>query len=151
MTTSITTPVSSTSDWAGSPMSTLHPAAHKGQQIPVEQYSDGASYVIRLEVPGVDPARDLAVSVRAGTLSVRAERRYAIPEDGQSEFLYGRLARDIALPLGSNVQDVSATCRDGILTVRIGMEPEHQQEARRVEVRIEPARPHGVPAASPAT
>jgi HSP20 family protein len=135
MTAVMTTSVSSTSDWAGSPMSTLHPAAHQARQIPAEQYPDGASYVIRLEVPGVDPARDLTVSVQDGMLSVRAERRSAVPEDGQSEFRYGSLARDVALPLAANVHDVSSTCCNGILTVRIGMEPQHEQEARRVKVR----------------
>lgn len=138
MTTVTTTPVASTSDWAGSPLSTLHELAHQARSIPVEQYPDGARYVIRLEVPGVDPARDLTVSVETGTLMVRAKRGYTGPKGGQSEFRYGDFARNVALPLGSNIHDVSASCHNGILTVRIGMEPEHQQGAQRIPVQVEP-------------
>lgn len=137
MTTVATTPASSTSDWAGSPLSTLHQLVRQAREIPIEQYPDGADYVIRLEVPGVDPARDLTVSVATGTLTIRAERHPAGPEDAESEFRYGSFARSIALPLGANIDDVSATCRDGVLTVRIGMQPEHLQGGRRVEVQAE--------------
>ena len=138
MTTVATTPADSTSDWAGSPLSTLHQLAHQVRAIPIEQYPDGKDYVIRLEVPGVDPAHDLTVAVETGTLTVRAERPCTGPEDAQSEFRYGSFARVIALPLGANIHDVSASCGCGVLTVRIGMQPEHQQGARRVAVQVEP-------------
>ena len=79
------------SDWAGSPMSTLHHMPEQPQPIPVEQYADGTGYVIRLEVPGIDPASDLTVSVETGTIVVRAERRDNAPEGRQTEFRYGHL------------------------------------------------------------
>lgn len=138
MTTVTTTPAGSTSDWPGSPLSTLHELAHRARSIPVEQYADGSDYVIRLEVPDVDPVRDLTVSVETGTLTVRVERRYAGPDDAQSEFRYGSFARTIALPLGANIHNVTAGTHNGILTVRVGMHPEQRQSARRVEVQIEP-------------
>ncbi len=133
-----TTPDSSTSDWPGSPLSTLHQLAQPVRSIPVEQYPDEASYVVRFEVPGVDPAQDLTVSVQAGTLTVQIEHPHTGPEDKQSEFQYGRFARSIALPLGADVSDVSATCHNGILTVRIGMRPEYGRDARRIQVTAEP-------------
>ncbi len=126
------------SDWAGSPMSTLHHMLEQPRPIPVEQYPDGTGYVIRLEVPGIDPASDLTVSVETGTVIVRAERRDSRPEGRQTEFRYGRLARRIALPLGANAHDVSASYHSGILTVRIGLEPEHQYAPRAIDVEIEP-------------
>lgn len=138
MTTVATTPVGSTSDWAGSPLSTLHHFAHHAGRIPVEQYADGKDYVVRLELPGVDPERDITVSVETGNLRVSAERRNTAPEDAESEFHYGSLARTVALPLGANVRDVSASCHNGVLTVRIAMQPEHEQVARRVAVQVEP-------------
>lgn len=138
MSTMATTPADSTSDWAGSPLSTLHHLAHQARLLPVEQYPDGDSYVIRLEIPGIDPAKDLTVSVETGTLTVRAERRHTGPEGGQSEFQYGSCSRTIALPLGANVHDVSASCHEGILTVRVGMQREHQQGAQRIAVQVEP-------------
>ena len=127
----------SPSDWPGSPLSTLHHTTAQPQVIPIEQYPDGASYVIRLEIPGIDPVTGLSVTVQTGTLSVKAERHDNAPEGAETEFRYGIFARHIALPLGANVQDVSATCRNGVLTVRIGMASEHH-DARAIKVAIEP-------------
>ena len=115
--------LTSSSDWAGSPMSTLHHMPAQPQPIPAEQYADGTGYVIRLEVPGIDPASDLTVSVETGTIVVRAERRDNAPEGRQTEFRYGHFARRIALPLGADAGDVCASYHDGILTVRIGLSP----------------------------
>jgi HSP20 family protein len=133
-----TTPVGSTSDWPGSPLSTLHELTQQVRSIPVEQYPNGTSYVVRFEIPGVDPARDLTVSVQTGTLTVRAEHRQDGPDDEQSEFQYGSFARCIALPLGVDISDVSATCHNGILTVRIGMRSGQGRDARQIEVTVEP-------------
>jgi HSP20 family protein len=126
------------SDWAGSPMSTLHHMPVHPLPIPVEQYADDTGYVIRLEVPGIDPASDLAVSVETGAIVVRAERHDSSPEGCQTEFRYGQLARRIPLPLGADPREVSASYHDGILTVRIGLASEHRQAARVIEVDIQP-------------
>ena len=124
-------------DWPGAPMSTLHHVTERLLSIPIEQYSDGDDYVIRLEVPGVDPVRDLTVTVETGTLIVRAVRRDDLPDDGQSEFRHGEMSRSVSLPLGANPREVSARCHDGILTVRIGMDPEHRDTARSIPVVAE--------------
>ena len=58
------------------------------------------------------------------------------PVGNDSEFRYGTYARHVALPLGANVHDVAASCRNGVLTVRIGMAPEHDVTARTVPVEI---------------
>jgi len=126
------------SDWAGSPLSTIHHGTTQAQPIPIEQYPDGSSFVIRLEIPDIDPARDLTISVETGTLIVLAERRDGAPEGCESEFRYGSFTRYVALPLGANVQDVAASCRNGVLTVRIGMESEAQHVSRAIDVAIEP-------------
>lgn len=127
------TPVLAPSDWPGSPISTIHHPAPDVITIPLEQYPDGSRYVFRMEVPGVDPASDIAVSVQTGILSVKALRRDEPEVRHDSEFRYGTYARHVALPLGANVRDVSASCRNGILTISMGMEPEHD------------AAPHAVP------
>jgi HSP20 family protein len=138
MSTMTTTPVGDMSDWPGSPLSTLHDLTQQVRSIPTEQYPDGTSYVVRFEIPGVDPAKDLNVSVQTGTLSVRATHRHDGPEDEQSEFQYGTFARCIALPLGANISEVSGTCHNGILTVRIGMRSELERDARQIDVTVEP-------------
>jgi HSP20 family protein len=131
------TAITGISDWAGSPVSTLHRMPEQPLPIPVEQYADGSDYVIRLEVPGIDPATDLTVSVETGAIVVRAERLDCAPKGRQTEFRYGHLARRIPLPLGADAREVSASYHDGILTVRIGFEAEHQQAARAIDIQIE--------------
>jgi HSP20 family protein len=134
------TPASSPNlaDWAGSPLSTVHHLTAHAIPIRVEQYPDASGYVIRLEIPGVDPANDLTISVAAGTLNVSAERRDCTPAGAQSEFRYGTFARHVVLPPGSDPQDISASYHNGIVTVRIGIQTERQQAPRRIAVAIEP-------------
>lgn len=119
----------SIADWAGSPLSTVHHLAARAQLIPVEQYQDGSGYLVRLEVPGVDPAAGLAVSVQAGTLVVQAQRTDTAPQGHPTEFRYGWFARHVVLPPGADVRDISATYRDGILTVRVALKPGNEQTA----------------------
>jgi HSP20 family protein len=133
-TTTGTAAVQRVDDWAGSPLSTIHRQVSQPQTIPIEQYPDGTTYVIRFELPGIEPATDLEVSVQTGVLSVRAERRDETPVKHDSEFRYGTFARHVALPLGSNAQNVTAACHNGILTIRIGMEPEHQAAPQAIPV-----------------
>jgi HSP20 family protein len=121
-------------DWAGSPLSTVHRQTSQPQPIRIEQYPDGTTYVVRLELPGIEPDRDLEVSVQTGILSVRAERRDQTPVKHDSEFRYGTFARHVALPLGSSAQNVAASYHNGILTVRIGIEPEHQVAPQAIPV-----------------
>ena len=121
-------------DWVGSPLSTLHRQVSQPYPIPIEQYPEGTTYIMRLELPGIEPARDLEVAVQAGVLSVRAERPDETPVKHDSEFRYGTFARHVALPLGSNARNVTAAYHNGILTVRIGMEPEHQAAPQAIPV-----------------
>jgi HSP20 family molecular chaperone IbpA len=116
----------------------MHYPTTLAQPIPIELYPDGSSYVIRLEIPGVDPAKDLTVTVEADTLTVVAQRLDCRPAGRQTEFRYGSFARHVALPLGANVRDVSASYRMGILTVRIGLGSEDAHSSHAIDVAIEP-------------
>jgi HSP20 family protein len=96
--------------------------------IRVEEYVDGETYVIRAELPGLDPNRDIELSVDDGVLHLRAERTERTEEerpDGfRSEFRYGRMSRSVRLPEGASDADVTATYKDGILEVRMPAPPE---------------------------
>ncbi len=135
MTTTVSpAPAREIADWAGSPISTIHHQQGQPQPIRIEQYPDSADYVIRFELPGIEPARDLQVSVQTGVLSIRAERRDETVVKHDSEFQYGTLARHVALPLGSDVEHVTASYHDGILTVRIELQPEHRTASHVIPV-----------------
>ena len=102
-----------------------------GPPIRVEDFVDKNRYVIRAELPGVDPGKDVEVSVSDGTLTIRAERSEETKERHRSEFRYGSLERTVRLPRGANEDDVKASYTNGILEVSVGL-----AEAKPAERKI---------------
>jgi HSP20 family protein len=90
--------------------------------IKVEQFLDGTTQVVRAEVPGIDPDKDVDVSVSGGMLHIRAEREEKTEHKGKdgyrSEFRYGSFSRSVGLPPGTRAEDITATYKDGVLEVR---------------------------------
>ena len=88
----------------------------------VEQFQDGTTLVVRAEVPGIDPDKDVDVSVSDGMLHIRAEREekseHKSKNGYRSEFRYGSFSRSVALPAGAKEEDITATYKDGVLEVR---------------------------------
>lgn len=88
----------------------------------VEEYVDDRTLVVRAQMPGVDPDRDIEVSVADGVLRIRAEQRET--EDDTStglvrpEFRYGPFTRNVPLPEGVKDEDITASYKDGVLEVR---------------------------------
>ncbi|MBB5916457.1 HSP20 family molecular chaperone IbpA [Nocardia transvalensis] len=102
-------------------------------QLRMEDFIEDGHYVLRVEIPDIDPARDLEVTVQRGHLTITAERSVRREDRGYSEFGYGSFARTVALPEGAREDEVSATYGRGILTVRVGL-GESPAGARRVDV-----------------
>ncbi|MET1065713.1 MAG: Hsp20/alpha crystallin family protein [Arthrobacter sp.] len=95
--------------------------------IKVEQFQDADTLVVRAEVPGIDPDKDVDVSVSEGMLHIRAEREERSERKSQdgyrSEFRYGSFVRSIPLPPGTREEDITATYKDGVLEVRAPAPP----------------------------
>lgn len=107
--------------------------------IRVDEYLDGDTRVIRAELPGVDPARDVELTVSDGMLRINAERRTEETEDKgylRHELRYGSYSRTLPLPEGVNEDDISATCKDGILEIRVPNPPKPAgREPKKIEVK----------------
>ena len=99
----------------------------------VEDEMDDGCYEVRAEIPGVDPAKDIDITVHDGMLTIKAVRSQAVESHGRSEFSYGAFARSVPLPAGANVDDVHATYEKGILTVSVPV-PNGTPQAKRIEV-----------------
>jgi len=105
----------------------------------VEELKEDETLVVRAEMPGIDPDKDVEISVTDSMLHITAKReeRTEHQEKGsyRSEFNYGEFSRDIPLPDGVHTEDVKAQYTDGILEVRIPW-PAHveKQAATRVPV-----------------
>ena len=127
------------SDWPGSPLSTLHHELPQAQAILTEEYLADGRYTVRFELPGLDPARDLDVSVEGHVLTVQAERHASAPERYHTHFRYGQFCSHVTLPAGIDEGDVTATYQNGILEVSVGFESQHT--ARRIMVTPVPRTP----------
>ncbi len=115
----------------------LGEAGHFFDHLKIEEGAEDGAYVVRAEIPGVDPDDDIDVSVEGGRLSIRAERssRTERDEEGfRSEFRYGSFSRVIALPEGVDVDDIEASYADGILRIRVPLPDAGPVEAKKVPI-----------------
>jgi HSP20 family protein len=106
------------------------------QAIRVEDFVEGDDYVVRAELPGIDPDKDVDITVQGGVLTIRAERKEEKSEKNRSEFRYGSFVRSVRLPEGAKQDDVKAAYKDGILTVRVGL-AQPSTEAKKINVSRE--------------
>jgi len=105
-------------DWLESPW-TGPPPFWTGQVFRLEETIRDDRYVIRAELPGLDPENDIKVTVEGRILTIRAERRQQDNGPCRSEFRYGSLARAVRLPARADAADVTARYGKGVLEVSV--------------------------------
>jgi HSP20 family molecular chaperone IbpA len=93
----------------------------------IEDRLEDDRYVVRAEIPGIDPDKDVQLTVAEGILTISAERREEISEKGRSEFHYGSFRRRLALPPGAMEEKLAARYQDGILEVTVPIVAEQAQ------------------------
>ena len=107
-----------------------------GDLIRVEEYREDGTRVIRADLPGIDPDKDVALTVVGGVLNIEAERREEEKREGKGylrrEVRYGSFSRSLPLPEGVTEADIAATYKDGILEIRIP-EPAREQ-AKKIAI-----------------
>ena len=97
------------------------PFGTSGDRHPVriEEDLDDGNYVLRAELPGMDPEKDIHVSVEGNELTIAAERMEHKSDKAHSEFSYGSFARTVRLPSGAALDKASARYEAGILEVTV--------------------------------
>jgi HSP20 family protein len=118
--------------WFEEPFLTLRP--YLAQPIRVEEYVEDDHYMIRAELAGIDPEKDVEVTVGSGYLTIRAERSDKIEGKHRSEFRYGSFSRTVGLPANADEDAVTASYRDGILTISVGLRTEQKPSAKKIEI-----------------
>lgn len=95
-------------------------------EVRVEEWTEGDRRVIRVDLPGVDPAKDIELTVDRGILRLSGERRAEEHAEHRTEIRYGSFERVLSLPRGTRPEDVTAEYTDGVLTVSMptGTEPD---------------------------
>lgn len=105
--------------------------------IRVEDEMTEDNYQVRAELPGIDPEKDVDITVRDGVLTIKAERSEKKESNGRSEFSYGSFVRSVSLPSGADEDGIKAGYDKGILTVTV---PVSQVKPAEKHVAIEPAK-----------
>lgn len=104
----------------------------------VEEFTEGDALVVRAEMPGIDPEKDVEITIVDHQLRIRAERREEKKTEDtsgyRSEFRYGSFSRVVPLPVGATDADVKATYTDGVLEVRVPIE-RAAAGAKKIEVQ----------------
>jgi HSP20 family protein len=90
----------------------------------VEDYLEEGTYVLRAEIPGIDPEKDVEVTVEHDMLTIRGERREETKEKNHQEFHYGGFSRTVALPSGADSRAITASYDDGVLVVTVPISAE---------------------------
>jgi HSP20 family molecular chaperone IbpA len=107
------------------------------EPIRVEEFAEDGSYVVRAELPGVDPKRDISVMVADGELTIGVNRVQRSPGTFDSEFHYGPAERTLVLPRRAKDETAAAHYDGGILEVRIEL-ARRVPIGRKVSVRSRP-------------
>lgn len=109
-------------------------------QMRVEEYVEDGHLVLKAELPGIDPDKDVKISCNEGWLRIQAERKesseHKDKEGYRSEFKYGSFMRDMPLPAGAKRTDIKASYKDGVLMVKVPM-PEEVQSVSNIPITHE--------------
>jgi HSP20 family protein len=130
-----TSPMAEMLDWleSNAPLN-LH-GVGLAPYVRIEDFVDEGSYVVRAELPGIDPDKDVEVSVENDMLTIRGERREETKDKNRREFHYGAFRRTISLPKGTEADQISASYADGVLEVRVPVKGEEEQPTMRIPVQ----------------
>ncbi|MEU9383984.1 Hsp20/alpha crystallin family protein [Streptomyces sp. NPDC048279] len=102
--------------------------------IRVEEHLKEGIYVLRAELPGIEPDKDVEITVEENVLTLRAERSEEKTEKHRTEFRYGTFARSVRLPSGAKGDEATAQYKDGVLTITVPV-PEEKAGTRTIPVR----------------
>jgi HSP20 family protein len=110
------------------------------QMIKIEECTEGDSMIVRAELPGIDPDKDIQVEIVNDALVITAEKSESHEKSSdhvhRSEFRYGSLTRSIPIPKGVDDSTIHATYRDGVLEIRMALPSAMAKQAtRKVEIK----------------
>ncbi|MCX5208336.1 Hsp20/alpha crystallin family protein [Kitasatospora sp. NBC_00240] len=111
--------------------------------MPLTAFRDGQSLVLRLDLPGIDPA-SIDLDIERNVLTVRAQRQGALPEGAQvlaDERTLGTFTRQVLLGDALDTDRIEADYDQGVLTVRIPVTEKAKPRKIRITGRTQPETP----------
>jgi HSP20 family protein len=98
-------------------------AGWANETVTVERSDTDGALVVRASLPGLDPVKDVELTVSDGVLWIdgahREEQRTEDEGRVRHEVRYGSFTRSILLPEGVKAKDIEATANAGVLEIRI--------------------------------
>jgi HSP20 family protein len=106
----------------------------------MDVFARNGDLVYRLDLPGVDPAKDLTVTAEGDTLTVHGERRETSEvEKGdyyRIETFKGTFERQVPLPVGTHADRITAQYAEGVLEVVVPNAPKAPAEAKPKKIHV---------------
>lgn len=108
---------------------------------PLADFIDkGNEIVAKVEMPGVDK-KDIEINATEDGIEIKAEHKDEYSEEDKKkgrvriERNYSGFYRYFSLPKGVDTNKVEATCRNGILELRIPKKKGQKEKIRRIKVK----------------
>ena len=103
----------------------------------LDVYDDKDNFVVKVELPGMKK-EDISLSLHDGMLTISGERTHERKNDSgetfRSERYFGKFQRSVALPALVDSSKVTASYKDGILTVDLPKSEE--AKPKQIEVSV---------------
>ncbi len=99
-------------------MDLLDERAPSPSAVEVDAGVEGVEFVVRADLPGIDPDRDLSLRVSSGRLLMSGDRPADVTNTGPHERRRGWFTREVSLPPTAS-SEAAVTYVDGVLEVRI--------------------------------
>jgi HSP20 family protein len=100
----------------------------------IETYRKDNEYVVRLDLPGVDP-KEVEVHAEGNLLTIKGERKKETKEGEYQETFYRKFERSVTLPQGVEADKISAQYQHGVLEVRVPLPA--QLAGRKIPIQID--------------
>jgi HSP20 family protein len=99
--------------------------------------SDDRAYTITVELPGV-AEKDIELSVHDGVVTVKGEKSDTREEKGDtwyfSERQYGAFSRSFRLPGDADPDNIEASLKDGVLSIKVPKRGPDSESAKKVQI-----------------
>ena len=107
-------------------------------QPPVDVAETESALIVNVEIPGVDP-KDIDVSLSGDTLLIEGEKKPETEEKEEDYHLvernYGNFTRSIHLPVEIQNDKISASYKNGVLTV--GLPKPERAQRKEIKIKVE--------------
>lgn len=94
-----------------------------GFPLPLDLIEEDGQYIVKASMPGVNP-EDVEITLTDNVLTIKGESKQETEDHHEANYhvrerRYGSFMRQIALPMGVNVDAVEATNEHGVLTLHL--------------------------------